>query len=1760
MAACCVRSLTSIPRIKPADLKAPNADLDGAESAFFKAVLVGLDAAVRRSALDPSPERPIPQHAFVKTGKAKAREAAGSDEADRTVSAVGFYNGIGGNHFALNAACALLGLRVRVLQSVEINDVANATYRANFPGTQTSTGAPWQWVPASGNKKTAPAELRAEDWSTPILDVNELIEGEEEGVAIADVRRAIAAIAGEGKKKKKGSRAIVVLGAAPGLDRKTAEETTVVVTRGRQIEAVAAWVVQLGDGNVRQRRVLRSVPMPVCEERKVSVRIPKSQTTNAQWEEAARDLRGYLRKHAAETGAGSISITGVETRGRFDDPTRFFGALVRTTEEGAAALAKASGRNGVFAVPKGDEGPVVWLSTGTKLEEAQAFARDRPGLVIRLAVNKRGLGLRVKTEDEERARKEAAGAAVPKQQGRLYDVSGFDRGTTAGQAELFLRTAGWADVKIIRAIPKRGGILAVVRGQDPPTWEFGVEGAKARILVSTTRYRTDTNQRWVQAIAQERRKDPGERGTAREDESYTWKEFVQHYGTKQAEKEWSNAGREKEAASGVVPTEQQPAAAGVQNGKGTKGSKVEENTASAVRGTYAQAATASGKKGSAEGKSGKQQQPQVDEVGQQLKQLQDENRRLNEKLEGAAKAAEEERKATQEVIAQNHKLSRRVEELSTLLMSLQEQVQATNRRAEEREKREASPPHAAASLVGGKRRRAMCARITRVPGDGNCQFSAIAEGYGGVDAGDLRQRVVANIEANTARYWNAMVGEELAPYTARMRLNGTYGDEVTLCAAAEVLQCSIWVINAERRDAIQRWSTEGAERTVVVTYLPQHYDSVHLPYTSIQKLEQAVENALPLTDLFIGRGRARQTESGDEDIKAPVRAALPARTQKRRVDEAKAGELSRPQSDDMVIVTINITSLDTEKLLVVALLKADIVVLQETRVTRVEKAFLSSYLAAYGWNVHWGDDVTMVEGKDGRRQRRPGGVAVMTRQHLKAQRVAPKDESEKRVVESTRVVHVAIALGDGKTALHVFSVYGHSGNGVQVQREREVLLTEVLGIAAGLGQVPTLIIGDFNCTAETRRGGQVVSNTLLATKYQGQSTRGASTKQTRARDELLGHLRTLVHAGQDRLSAGVPYPLTRREEKAREAARRRVKRGHIPETVANVVKSNDLSELEVLQNALTELEGSQKATFTALRQHRRAQWSHKMQEAWAHGRGLVFDYIADRYSSPLMFLQRDDRSLTANAVEIDEILRSEGAWGGIFNRHDADPAQQPIPLDYKEACRFVGDLQRFYLAVLRARQIKDDREQETSRHHRLSLYPWGWKTPSPRRVSMPVIEAEAIAQQWKHGSQLWKAVHWWIRRLRWAHIGSEHTVTFVELAVDFELTTGVLLPEATNRRIQPPTASGAKPTTARAVLAQHEVVAGLCMYFDGGSRQNGTALAVAGAGAVVYKDGEKIAEARVPLGRATNNVAEYNGLIAGIRLLSEQPPDVEGHVTVRGDSKVVIGTVQGTAMCKPNLRPYYLQATANMADLSPRFDFELEHVPRASNVDADALSNAAMDMVHAETNAQEGTIRAQYNDYRSSALAKSLSLRAITGAATRICGMTWHYGHVTNVTSLTALGGGVMQGISCRAELAPQTETVLRKMAQQVPSTSHRSNPFVKAHEAWAASMHPEQLYDATWKETAEWKGREQERGASGQRSRRPPTARRPSNAAIKCEKHDARRCATCKKRRLPPDTCCNQQHTGHEAGSLNQSRLQFRTARDHREQPAGPSFSRNVE
>ncbi|KAJ9462006.1 hypothetical protein DIPPA_24140, partial [Diplonema papillatum] len=550
---------------------------------------------------------------------------------------------------------------------------------------------------------------------------------------------------------------------------------------------------------------------------------------------------------------------------------------------------------------------------------------------------------------------------------------------------------------------------------------------------------------------------------------------------------------------------------------------------------------------------------------------------------------------------------------------------------------------------------------------------AIAQRHGTVDAERLRQMVVDEMEARPADYRPYMVmepgpdsrgltvAEELAKwqaYLAAMRRNATYGDELTLRAASRVLRCDIWVLNATSREALRGCRQPSPTATIVLTYRPEHYDTVILPLPSQRLLEATTGDTVPLARLaLINAGPVAGTDAPTHHLPTGVPAAARTRQRNTRprapeprlpsIAEAKQDRSWSPHDDDIVIVTINVTSLDTEKLLVVALLKADIVVLQETRVTKAEKAYMGSFLAAYGWNVHWGDDVTMVEGGDGRSQRRPGGVAVLTRQHLTAQLVAAVEDSEKRVVASTRVVHVVVALGDGRTALHIFSLYGQSGNSVQVQGEREQLITEVLGIAAGLGQVPTLVVGDFNCSTET-------SSVLAAACRSGRWADAAAAYAVGQGEEPPCTCWAPNATGGSRIDlclANACAAPAISKEKAREAARKRVGRGHIPEAVANIVMSGDLSELQALQSALTSLEGSQRAAFSALRRHRKAQWTHKMQEAWAHGRGLVFNFIADKYASPLTFLRRDDGTLTANAAEIDEILRGEKAWGGIFQRY-----------------------------------------------------------------------------------------------------------------------------------------------------------------------------------------------------------------------------------------------------------------------------------------------------------------------------------------------------------------------------------------------------------------------------------------------------------------------------------------------------------------------------
>ncbi|WP_370950184.1 bifunctional RNase H/acid phosphatase [Amycolatopsis sp. cg5] len=124
---------------------------------------------------------------------------------------------------------------------------------------------------------------------------------------------------------------------------------------------------------------------------------------------------------------------------------------------------------------------------------------------------------------------------------------------------------------------------------------------------------------------------------------------------------------------------------------------------------------------------------------------------------------------------------------------------------------------------------------------------------------------------------------------------------------------------------------------------------------------------------------------------------------------------------------------------------------------------------------------------------------------------------------------------------------------------------------------------------------------------------------------------------------------------------------------------------------------------------------------------------------------------------------------------------------------------------------------------------------------------------------------------------------------------------------------------------------------DGGSRGN---PGPAGYGAVV-KDavtGEVLAERLDSLGITTNNVAEYSGLVAGLKAAVELGAST---VDVRMDSKLVVEQMSGRWKIKhPALQPLAQEARELAAGFAK---VRFEWIPRAENSYADRLANQAMD-------------------------------------------------------------------------------------------------------------------------------------------------------------------------------------------------------------------------
>ncbi|MBD3866947.1 MAG: ribonuclease HI family protein [Acidobacteria bacterium] len=124
--------------------------------------------------------------------------------------------------------------------------------------------------------------------------------------------------------------------------------------------------------------------------------------------------------------------------------------------------------------------------------------------------------------------------------------------------------------------------------------------------------------------------------------------------------------------------------------------------------------------------------------------------------------------------------------------------------------------------------------------------------------------------------------------------------------------------------------------------------------------------------------------------------------------------------------------------------------------------------------------------------------------------------------------------------------------------------------------------------------------------------------------------------------------------------------------------------------------------------------------------------------------------------------------------------------------------------------------------------------------------------------------------------------------------------------------------------------------FDGGSRGN---PGIAAWGVAVLDEDHRCLEGYAGgLGKATNNVAEYNGLIEALDLALERGAE---DVALFSDSQLIVRQINGQYKVRhPDMIPLYRAAKKRITKLAL---FRLEHVRRENNKDADRMVNLALD-------------------------------------------------------------------------------------------------------------------------------------------------------------------------------------------------------------------------
>lgn len=134
------------------------------------------------------------------------------------------------------------------------------------------------------------------------------------------------------------------------------------------------------------------------------------------------------------------------------------------------------------------------------------------------------------------------------------------------------------------------------------------------------------------------------------------------------------------------------------------------------------------------------------------------------------------------------------------------------------------------------------------------------------------------------------------------------------------------------------------------------------------------------------------------------------------------------------------------------------------------------------------------------------------------------------------------------------------------------------------------------------------------------------------------------------------------------------------------------------------------------------------------------------------------------------------------------------------------------------------------------------------------------------------------------------------------------------------------------------------LRFDGSCKPN---PGDGGSGYVIFntKTGKTIIEGHHYVGeKCTNNVAEYFGLIAGLKHFKNSPYTAD-HLNIEGDSELTINQMKGTYRINSRrLRPLFRQVTNLLKDCREgkiSLTFSFAHIDRRFNVQADALANNA---------------------------------------------------------------------------------------------------------------------------------------------------------------------------------------------------------------------------